>query len=133
MQPNLTPLRIAGAAEFWADREQAAREHAAEHAEARAEQLADMARARLKVKLSTLSHEDLVAGLQSVSVDKHGPALRAAWLESAEALGDLLMSVVAHEMSVEAELEAEEALIRIEGAAREEAAPRHRTFVIAGV
>lgn len=131
MQATLIPSRTDDAAAFVMERAQAARDEAQERAESRAEQKAEMAAARLKAKLANLTHDDLVGGLHSVTQAKHGAALRSAWLDGEEALGALLMQIVRDQLADEAGLEAEEALIRIEGAAREEAAPR-RTFIIAG-
>lgn len=128
MQANLIS---SDAYAFITERAQAARDEAQEHAESRDEQKAAIAAARLQVKLASLTHDDLVAGLHSVTQEKHGAALRSAWLDGEEALGALLMQIVRDQLADEADLEAEEALIRIEGAAREEAAPR-RTFIIAG-
>lgn len=128
MQANLIS---SDAYAFITERAQAARDEAQEHAESRDEQKAAIAAARLQAKLAALTHDDLVAGLHSVTQEKHGAALRAAWRESAEALGDLVMNIVRDQLADEADLEAEEVLIRIEGAAREEA-PRRRTFIIAG-
>lgn len=129
----LIPQKTTDAFAFIAERAQAQRDEVQEHAESRAEQKAAMATARLKAKLSALAHDDLVAGLHSVTQDKHGAALRAAWLDGEEALGALVMQVVRDQLADEADLEAEEVLIRIEGAAREEVeAKSHRTFIIAG-
>jgi len=133
MQPTFIPRRLAAEVEYFAGREQAQRDEAQERAESRAELVADMAAARLTKKLAALTHDDLVAGLHSVTQEKHGAALRAAWLESAEALGDLVMTLVRDQLADEANLEAEEALAAIEAEARAGAAPRRRTFVIAGV
>lgn len=131
MQPTLIPSRTDDAYAFVTERAQAARDEAQEHAESRDEQKAAIAAARLQAKLAALTHDDLVAGLHSVTQEKHGAALRAAWLDGEEALGALVMQVVRDQLADEADLEAEEALIRIEGSAREEA-PRRRTFIIAG-
>jgi len=128
MQPTLIH---SDAYAFITERAQAQHDEAQEHVESRDEQKAEMVAARLKSKLETLTHDDLVAGLHSVTQQAHGAALRAAWLDGEEALGALLMQIVRDQLSAEADLEAEEALIRIEGAAREEAAT-HRTFIIAG-
>jgi hypothetical protein len=134
MQPTLIPSRTDDAAAFIAERSQATRDDAQEHAQTRAEHKAAIAAARLKAKLSSPAPIDLIAGLHSVMTEKHGDALRAAWLDGEEAYGALLMQITRDELQAECDLEAEEALIRIEGAAREEVAPRtHRTFVIAGV
>lgn len=119
------------AVEHYTTLAQQAAEQVAEHHETRAEQKVAIAAARLKSKLSTLTHDDLVAGLHSVTQGMHGAALRAAWIDGEEALGALVMQIVRDQLSADADLEAEEALIRIEGAARAET-PRHRTFVIAG-
>lgn len=131
MQPTLIPSRTDDAVAFIAERAQAQRDEAQERAESRDEQKAAISKARLNAKLSNPTDDDLVAGLHSVTQDKHGAALRAAWRESAEALGDLVMNIVRDQLADEADLEAEEVLIRIEGSAREEA-PRRRTFIIAG-
>lgn len=134
MQPTLNPSRTDDAFAFISERSQAQRDEAQERAESRDEHKAAIARTRLNAKLAALTHDDLVAGLHSVTQDKHGAALRAAWRESAEALGDLVMTIVRDQLADEADLEAEEVLVRIEGAAREEVAAKpHRTFVIAGV
>lgn len=132
MQATLIPSRTDDALAFIAERAQAQRDEAQEHAESRDEQKAAITAARLKAKLSNLTDDDLVGGLHSVTQDKHGAALRAAWLDGEEALGALVMQIVRDQLADEADLEAEEVLIRIEGAAREEAKPR-RTFIIAGV
>ncbi|MGG1947078.1 hypothetical protein AB1286_20055 [Trinickia sp. NRRL B-1857] len=132
MQPTLIPSRTDDAAAFIAERSQATRDDAQERAETREEHKAAIAAARLKEKLATLTHDELVAGLHSVTQAVHGAALRAAWRESAEAFGDLVMNIVRDELAAEADLEAEEVMVRIEGAAREQAAKPHRTFVIAG-
>jgi hypothetical protein len=131
MQPNLIPSRTDDAFAFVTERAQAARDEAQEHTETREEQKSAMTAARIKAKLSALTHDDLVDGLHSVTQGMHGAALRAAWLDGEEALGALVMQIVRDSLSAEADLEAEEALIRIEGAARAET-PR-RTFIIAGV
>lgn len=131
MQPNLIPLRTTSAVEFRSDREQAARD-AADRAESRAELVANMARARLTKKLAAISPIDLIGGLHSATLEKHGDALRGAWKESPEAFGSMVMVIVRDQLSDEANLEAEEALADIEEEARKEAAPRHRTFLIAG-
>ncbi|MCO1360357.1 hypothetical protein L0Y97_15455 [Burkholderia multivorans] len=48
--------------------------------------------------------------MHSVTQQKHGAALRAAFRESPEAFGDLVMSIIVHAMSEDAELEAERSL-----------------------
>lgn len=134
MQPTLIPSRTDDAVAFIRERAQALRDEAQDRAESRDEHKAAIAAARLNAKLAKLTHDDLVGGLHSVTQETHGAALRAAWLGGEEALGALVMQIVRDQLSAEADLEAEEALFRIEGAAREEAAPRtHRTFVIAGL
>ncbi|MCQ4384209.1 hypothetical protein, partial [Clostridioides difficile] len=45
-----------------------------------------------------------------VTQEKHGRALQAAFRESPEALGDLVMSIIVHAMQEDAELEAERSL-----------------------
>ncbi|PRH43370.1 hypothetical protein C6T65_05250, partial [Burkholderia vietnamiensis] len=52
----------------------------------------------------------LIGGMHSVTQQKHARALRAAFRESPEALGDLVMSIIVHAMSEDAELEAERSL-----------------------
>lgn len=130
---TLIPSRTDDAAAFIAERIQAARDDAADRAESRAELKARMAHERLLAKLAAMKPIDVIAGLHSVTLEKHGAALRCAWAESSEAFGDLLMTIVRDELEAEADLEAEEVLIRIEGSAREGAGPVRRTFIIAGV
>ncbi|CAB3644263.1 hypothetical protein [Trinickia soli] len=131
MQPTLIPSRTDDALAFISERAQAQRDEAQDRAESRDEQKAAISKARLNAKLAALTHDDLVAGLHSVTRAQHGAELRAAWLDGEEALGAMLMRVVRDQLADEADLEAEEVLIRIEGSAREEA-PRRRTFIIAG-
>jgi hypothetical protein len=119
------------AVEHYTAMAQQAAEQVADRHESRAEQKNEIAAARLRLKLAELAPLDLVAGLHSVFVEKHGAALRLAWLDGEEAFGALLMQIVRDQLDAEADLEAEEVLIRIERSAREES-PR-RTFIIAGV
>jgi hypothetical protein len=133
MQPKLIPARTDDAIAFLSERAQAARDVVSYHAESREELVADMAKARLAKKLATLAPIDLIGGLHSATLEKHGDALRGAWKESPEAFGAMVMVLVRDQLADEANLEAEEALAAIEAEARAEAAPRHRTFLIAGV
>ncbi|WP_175040031.1 hypothetical protein [Burkholderia contaminans] len=98
------------AAEFWTERQHQQFNDAVDAEADRAETIAAMAVERLKAKIAALSEQDLISGMHSVTKEKHGRALRAAWLESPEALGDLMMSVVVHAMREDAELEAEKSL-----------------------
>ncbi|MEK7916616.1 hypothetical protein AAB988_29570 [Burkholderia contaminans] len=98
------------AAEFWTERQHQQFNDAADAEAERAETITAMAFERLKAKIAALSEQDLISGMHSVTKEKHGRALRAAWLESPEALGDLVMSIVVHAMREDAELEAEESL-----------------------
>ena len=86
-----------------------------EAAENRDEATAEIAKERLKAKIERLSPIDIIAGLESMTVKKHGEALRAAWLESPEAFGEFLKSVCVQNMEFEAEIEANEVLLRVEG------------------
>jgi len=105
-----TPTTTERAAEFWSDRQHQQFNDAADSEAGRAELVAAIAKERLKAKLLALSDDDLVGGMHSVTQEKHGRALRAAWRESPEALGDLVMSIIVHAMSEDAELEAERSL-----------------------
>ncbi|MBR8362150.1 hypothetical protein KDW55_02305 [Burkholderia sp. AU19243] len=98
------------AAEFLTDRQHQQFNDAADAEAERAETITAMALERLKAKIAALTEQDLISGMHSVTKEKHGRALRAAWLESPEALGDLVMSIVVHAMREDAELEAEESL-----------------------
>ncbi|MDN7658469.1 hypothetical protein [Burkholderia cenocepacia] len=106
----LTPQLTERAAEFWTDRQHQQFNDAAEAEADRAEVIAQMAKERLKAKLATLSDDDLIGGMHSVTQQKHGAALRAAFRESPEALGDLVMSIIVRAMAEDAELEAEHSL-----------------------
>ncbi|KVV57956.1 hypothetical protein WT27_23795 [Burkholderia territorii] len=108
MFPN--PITTERAADFWSDRQLQQFNDAADAEAQRAELIAQMAKERLKAKLATLSDDDLVGGMHSVTQQKHGAALRAAFRESPEALGDLVMSIIVHAMAEDAELEAERSL-----------------------
>ncbi|KWE25692.1 hypothetical protein [Burkholderia territorii] len=108
MFPN--PITTERAADFWSDRQLQQFTDAAEAEADRAEVIAQMAKERLKAKLATLSDDDLIGGMHSVTQAKHGAALRAAFRESPEALGDLVMSIIVHAMAEDAELEAERSL-----------------------
>ena len=104
----LNPQLTERAAEFWTDRQLQQFNDAADSEAARAEQVAAIAKERLKAKIAALSDDDLIGGMHSVTQEKHARALRAAFRESPEALGDLVMSIIVHAMSEDAELEAEE-------------------------
>jgi hypothetical protein len=132
MQPNLIPSKTDDAAAFIAERAQAQRDAAADRAESRDELKARMARERLVAKLAAIKPIDVIAGLRSAIEETHGAALLAAWKGSTEQFGALVKAMVVDALEAEADLEAEEALIRIEGAAREAVGKTHRTFVIAG-
>ncbi|KVZ26998.1 hypothetical protein WL14_00705 [Burkholderia cepacia] len=108
MLPTLTTTERT--ADFWSDRQLQQFNDAADAEADRAELIAQMAKERLKAKLATLSDDDLIGGMHSVTQAKHGAALRAAFRESPEALGDLVMSIIVHAMSEDAELEAERSL-----------------------
>jgi hypothetical protein len=133
MQPILIPARTNDAATVVVERAQAHRDAVAESAESREQLVADMAKARLTKKLAPIAPLDLIGGLHSATLEKHGDALLRAWKESPEAFGAMVMVIVRDQLADEANLEAEEALAAIEAEARADAAPRHRTFVIAGV
>ncbi|MCA8326097.1 hypothetical protein [Burkholderia cepacia] len=98
------------AADFWSDRQHRQFNDAVDTEADRAELVAAIAKERLKAKLLALSDDDLIGGMHSVTQEKHGRALRAAFRESPEALGDLVMSIIVHAMSEDAELEAERSL-----------------------
>lgn len=98
------------AAEFWSDRQHQQFNDAVDAEQSRSELVAQMAKERLKAKILALSDDDLIGGMHSVTQQKHGAALRAAFQESPEALGDLVMSIIVHAMQEDAELEAERAL-----------------------
>ncbi|MCA7962525.1 cytochrome P450 [Burkholderia cenocepacia] len=106
----LNPQLTERAAEFWSDRQLQQFNDAVSAEADRAELVAAMAKERLKAKIAALSDDDLIGGLHSVTQQKHGAALRAAFRESPEALGDLVMSIIVHAMSEDAELEAERSL-----------------------
>ncbi|MEI1276620.1 hypothetical protein V8G45_27620 [Klebsiella pneumoniae] len=106
----LNPQLTERAAEFWTDRQHQQFNDAADAEAARAELVAQIAKERLKAKIAALSDDDLVGGMHSVTQQKHARALRAAFRESPEALGDLVMSIIVHAMSEDAELEAERSL-----------------------
>jgi hypothetical protein len=89
-----------------------------EFTESRAAQVRRIAKERLRAKLSNLAPADLLMGLHCMTERMHGHALRAAFQESPEALGDLVMTVIAHEMELQAEIEAEQIVEQIEGAER---------------
>ncbi|MDN7894507.1 hypothetical protein QZM93_38565 [Burkholderia cepacia] len=106
----LHPTTTERAADFWSDRQFQQFNDAVDAEADRAETVAAMAKERLKAKIAALSFDDLVGGMHSVTQQKHGAALRAAFRESPEALGDLVMSIIVHAMSEDAELEAERSL-----------------------
>ncbi|HEJ2443634.1 TPA: hypothetical protein SLZ45_005199 [Burkholderia multivorans] len=106
----LNPQLTERAADFWSDRQLQQFNDAADAEAARTELIAQIAKERLKAKLAALSDDDLIGGMHSVTQEKHGRALRAAFRESPEALGDLVMSIIVHAMSEDAELEAERSL-----------------------
>lgn len=106
----LNPRLTERAAEFWTDRQHQQFNDAADAEAERAELVASIAKERLKAKIAALSDDDLISGMHSVTQQKHGAALRAAFRESPEALGDLVMSIIVHAMSEDAELEAERSL-----------------------
>jgi hypothetical protein len=84
----------------------------------------------LKSKIANLDPHDLVYGLSCMTAKKHGAALRAAFLESAEALGDFVMNVIVHEMELSAQIDAEQIAMRVRGA--EVSKPLHRFIRIVG-
>ncbi|MBR7998294.1 hypothetical protein KDW53_03885 [Burkholderia vietnamiensis] len=106
----LNPRLTERAAEFWTDRQLQQFNDAADAEASRAELVAAIAKERLKAKITALSDDDLIGGMHSVTQQKHARALRAAFRESPEALGDLVMSIIVHAMSEDAELEAERSL-----------------------
>jgi hypothetical protein len=106
----LNPQLTERAAEFWTDRQHQQFNDAADAEADRTELVAQIAKERLKAKLAALSDDDLIGGMHSVTQEKHGRALRAAFRESPEALGDLVMSIIVRAMSEDAELEAERSL-----------------------
>ncbi|MDN7897174.1 hypothetical protein QZM82_13335 [Burkholderia cepacia] len=106
----LHPATTERTADFWSDRQLQQFNDAAEAEADRAETVAQMAKERLKAKLAALTDDDLISGMHSVTQAKHGAALRAAFRESPEALGDLVMSIIVHAMAEDAELEAEQSL-----------------------
>ncbi|MCS6455969.1 hypothetical protein NX868_10385 [Burkholderia thailandensis] len=108
MLPTLTTTERA--ADFWSDRQLQQFNDAADAEADRAELVAQIAKERLKAKIAALSDDDLIGGMHSVTQEKHARALRAAFRESPEALGDLVMSIIVHAMSEDAELEAERSL-----------------------
>ncbi|MEX3555814.1 MAG: hypothetical protein VB131_04170 [Burkholderia gladioli] len=108
MFPN--PITTERAADFWSDRQHQQFNDAADAEAARAELVAAIAKERLKAKIAALSDDDLIGGMHSVTQQKHARALRAAFRESPEALGDLVMSIIVHAMSEDAELEAERSI-----------------------
>ncbi|VBB10656.1 hypothetical protein [Burkholderia stabilis] len=108
MLPTLTTTERS--ADFWSDRQLQQFNDAADAEADRAELIAQIAKERLKAKIATLSDDDLIGGMHSVTQEKHARALRAAFRESPEALGDLVMSIIVHAMSEDAELEAERSL-----------------------
>ncbi|MDN7894524.1 hypothetical protein QZM93_38650 [Burkholderia cepacia] len=106
----LHPTATERAADFWSDRQHQQFNDAADAEADRAELVAAIAKERLKAKIAALSDDDLIGGMHSVTQQKHGAALRAAFRESPEALGDLVMSIIVHAMSEDAEIEAERSL-----------------------
>ena len=106
----LNPQLTERAAEFWTDRQHQQFNDTVDAEEDRAELVAQIAKERLKAKIAALSDDDLIGGMHSVTQQKHGAALRAAFRESPEALGDLVMSIIVHATSEDAELEAERSL-----------------------
>ncbi|MFP3652265.1 MULTISPECIES: hypothetical protein [Burkholderia] len=108
MLPTLTTTERA--ADFWSDRQLQQFNDAADAEASRTELVAQIAKERLKAKLAALSDDDLIGGMHSVTQEKHGRALRAAFRESPEALGDLVMTIIVHAMSEDAELEAERSI-----------------------
>jgi hypothetical protein len=75
-----------------------------------------LAKDRFKARITNLDPLEIIQGLASCTVRKHGALLRAAFQESAEAFGDALMSIVVREMELQSEIEAAEIALRIEGA-----------------
>ncbi|MBR8409800.1 hypothetical protein [Burkholderia cenocepacia] len=106
----LHPTTTERAAEFWSDRQHQQFNDAVDAEADRAELVAAIAKEHLKAKLLALSDDDLVGGMHSVTQEKHGRALQAAFRESPEALGDLVMNIIVHAMAEDAELEAERSL-----------------------
>ncbi|UIY60048.1 hypothetical protein [Burkholderia cepacia] len=106
----LHPTTTERAADFWSDRQLQQFNDAADAEADRSELVAQIAKERLKAKIAALSDDDLIGGMHSVTQQKHARALRAAFRESPEALGDLVMSIIVHAMGEDAELEAERSL-----------------------
>ncbi|HDR9834256.1 TPA: hypothetical protein QDC51_001009 [Burkholderia multivorans] len=106
----LNPQLTERAAEFWTDRQLQQFNDAVDAEADRVELVAAIAKERLKAKIAALSFDDLVGGMHSATQEKHGRALQAAFRESPEALGDLVMSIIVHAMQEDAELEAERSL-----------------------
>ncbi|TAM07225.1 MAG: hypothetical protein EPN70_03370 [Paraburkholderia sp.] len=102
----LNPTVTARSAEFWTDRQLQQFNDAADTEHSHKELVAQITKERLKAKLAALSFDDLIGGMHSVSQEKHGRALQIAFRESPEAFGDLVMTIIVHAMSEDAELEA---------------------------
>lgn len=98
-------------------------------AESRDAMVKRIATARLKSMLTDVAPIDIINGLHAVIGPKHGAALRAAWLESPEAFGDLLMSICVREMEIQAEIDAQQIVERMRGA---ELSRTPRVFRIVG-
>lgn len=111
----LIPSKTDDAIAFLSERMQAVRDEATDRAESRAELKASMARERLVAKLAAIKPIDVIAGLHSAVESAHGAALLAAWNGSTEQFGALVKAMVVDALEAEADLEAEELLIRIEG------------------
>jgi len=86
---------------------------------------------RLKAKLANLDPADIVSTLNNVYERKHGALLRAAFMESPEAFGDALMSIVVRDMQIAAEVEAKAIVEQVRGPALEPM-PVRRVFRIVG-
>lgn len=101
-------------------------------AESRPAMVRRIADERFRAKVASMPTTDLIYALHSVIEKKHGHALRAAFIESPEAFGDLLQAIVHAEMQLQAEIEAEQIVERIRGADLS-CAPAVRHFRIVGV
>lgn len=94
--------------------------------ETRVQMVKRIANERFRAKVASVPTADLIYALNSVIEKKHGHALRTAFMESAEAFGDLLQTIVHDEMHLQADIEAEQIVTRIRGAEVRNVAPvRH--------
>lgn len=106
MQTYFIPARTDDAAAFIADRAKNKADEQEHLDRLRDELVASIAKERKEAKLAAPQPIDIVAGLHSVIVKQHGPALVTAFMEGAEAFGDFLQSIIAHQMGIDAEDEA---------------------------